>query len=377
MWLVPAFVAGIGAAFAYQVVRKRGTTIVVPEASRLADRAAELLEVLAEAGAVLSPQNKVLSATTGALALGLIQGRGLVHKKLITLAAKARSTGALSSLETELSTGIQGVTKIFVRARAVDIGDGVVLLIVDDRTEVQRLDDTRRDFVANISHELKTPVGAIGLLAEAILDNTRDPELVQKFTENVLKESKRLSALIKDVIQLSRIQASETILSAEVVDLDEVVKDAIDRNAFKADRRKIKIDYLAQKGVKVVGDEEMLAVAIKNIVENAIVYSPEGSKVGVTLAKNGDIAEIKVVDNGVGISKEDQDRIFERFYRTDPARSRETGGTGLGLSIVKHVFTTHGGKILLSSRLGIGSTFTLQLPLADKKLVAKKKVSNG
>ena len=121
----------------------------------------------------------------------------------------------------------------------------------------------------------------------------------------------------------------------------------------------------------------MLAVAIKNIVENAIVYSPEGSKVGVTLAKNGDIAEIKVVDNGVGISKEDQDRIFERFYRTDPARSRETGGTGLGLSIVKHVFTTHGGKILLSSRLGIGSTFTLQLPLADKKLVAKKKVSNG
>ena len=377
MWLVPAFVAGIGAAFAYQVVRKRGTTIVVPEASRLADRAAELLEVLAEAGAVLSPQNKVLSATTGALALGLIQGRGLVHKKLINLAAKARSTGALSSLETELSTGIQGITKIFVRARAVDIGDGVVLLIVDDRTEVQRLDETRRDFVANISHELKTPVGAIGLLAEAILDNTGDPELVQKFTENVLKESKRLSALIKDVIQLSRIQASETILSAEVVDLDEVVKDAIDRNAFKADRRKIKIDYLAQKGVKVVGDEEMLAVAIKNIVENAIVYSPEGSKVGVTLAKNGDIAEVKVVDNGVGISKEDQDRIFERFYRTDPARSRETGGTGLGLSIVKHVFTTHGGKILLSSRLGIGSTFTLQLPLADKKLVAKKKVSNG
>ena len=377
MWLVPAFVAGIGAAFAYQFSSKRRTPIVVPESSKLADRAAELLEVLAEAGAVLSPQNKVLSATTGALALGLIQGRGLVHKKLITLAAKARSTGALSSLETELSTGIQGVTKIFVRARAVDIGDGVVLLIVDDRTEVQRLDDTRRDFVANISHELKTPVGAIGLLAEAILDNTRDPELVQKFTENVLKESKRLSALIKDVIQLSRIQASETILSAEVVDLDEVVKDAIDRNAFKADRRKIKIDYLAQKGVKVVGDEEMLAVAIKNIVENAIVYSPEGSKVGVTLAKNGDIAEVKVVDNGVGISKEDQDRIFERFYRTDPARSRETGGTGLGLSIVKHVFTTHGGKILLSSRLGIGSTFTLQLPLADKKLVAKKKVSNG
>jgi two-component system sensor histidine kinase SenX3 len=347
------------------------------EAAAISDGAAELLEVLAEAGIVLSTQNKVVRATTSALAMGLIRDRSLVHKNLVELVNKARESKDIEIVEVELVAGIKGARKLFVRARAVDLGAGSVLLIVDDKTEAQRLDETRRDFMANISHELKTPVGAIGLLSEAILDNTNDPELVQKFSENVLKESKRLSALVKDIIQLSRIQAAETVVGAELIELDSVVRDAIDRNAFKAERRKVKIEYIGEKGVRVIGDEEMLAVAFKNIVENAIVYSPEGAKVGVTLEKSGSVAEVKVVDNGVGISKEDQKRIFERFYRTDPARSRETGGTGLGLSIVKHVITSHLGEIRLSSKPGIGSTFTLRLPLADKKLVAKKKVTNG
>ncbi len=184
--------------------------------------------------------------------------------------------------------------------------------------------------------------------------------------------------LVQDIIQLSRIQAAETIVNAELVDLESVVREAIDRNNFKAERRKVKIQFVAEKDLRVIGDEEMLAVAFKNIIENAIVYSPEGSKVGVSLEKNGNLAEVKVVDSGVGIAKEDQKRIFERFYRTDPARSRQTGGTGLGLSIVKHVITSHLGEIKLASKPGIGSTFTLRLPLADKKLVAKnKKVTNG
>ncbi len=377
-WLVLAFVAGMTVMGALVFFVRRDVLAKYDEAAVISDGAAELLEVLAEAGIVLGPSDKVVRATTGAMAMGLVRDRVLVHPSLLELAKQSRNDAAVQLLETELVSGIKGGKKLYVRARAYDLGSGNVLLIVDDKTESQRLDETRRDFMANISHELKTPVGAIGLLSEAILDNTTDVELVQKFSENILKESKRLSALVQDIIQLSRIQAAETIVNAELVDLEPVVREAIDRNNFKAERRKVKINFAAEKGLRVIGDEEMLAVAFKNIIENAIVYSAEGSSVGVSVQKNGNLAEVRVVDSGVGISKEDQKRIFERFYRTDPARSRQTGGTGLGLSIVKHVITSHLGEIKLASKPGIGSTFTLRLPLADKKLVAKnKKVTNG
>ncbi len=372
-WIPVAFVLGMTLMGTLVFLFRQESLVKPEEPPVISDGAAELLEVLAEAGIVLNAKNTVVKATTSALAMGLIRDRNLAHDGLDELVNSARGSTVVQVAEIELEAGMMGAKKLFVRARAVELGAGSVLLIVDDKTESKRLDDTRRDFMANISHELKTPVGAIGLLSEAILDNTGDAELVQKFSEKVLKESKRLSALVKDIIQLSRIQATETILTAELVELDPVVREAIDRNAFKAESRKVKVEYLSEKGLRVIGDEEMLAVAIKN----AIVYSAIGAKVGVSLAKNGAVAEIKVVDSGVGISKEDQKRIFERFYRTDPARSRETGGTGLGLSIVKHVITSHLGEIRLSSKLGIGSTFTLRLPLADRKLVAKKKVSNG
>ena len=348
------------------------------EAQTISDGAAELLEVLAEAGLVVSSKGTVVRATSSAMAMGLVRNRVLVHKELEKLVAQARDAQTMVRIETDLLSGIRGAKKLFVQARAVGLGEGSVLLIVDDRTESHRLDETRRDFVANISHELKTPVGAIGLLAEAISESTRDPETVSKLSSNVLKESKRLSALVKDIIQLSRIQAAESTINRELIDLDAVVRDALDRNGFKAERRKVTIDSELQKDVKVFGDEEMLAVAIKNIIENAIVYSPEGSKVAVALSKVGDVAEITVSDSGVGIAKADQKRIFERFYRTDPARSRQTGGTGLGLSIVKHVIESHLGEIKLFSKPGVGSTFTLRLPVADKKLVTKKKkVTDG
>ena len=377
-WLVLAFLAGMTVMGTLVFFVRRDVLAKYDEAAVISDGAAELLEVLAEAGIVLGPADKVVRATTGAMAMGLVRDRILVHPSLLELAKQARNDAAVQLLETELVAGIKGGKKLYVRARAYDLGAGNVLLIVDDKTESQRLDETRRDFMANISHELKTPVGAIGLLSEAILDNTGDVELVQKFSENILKESKRLSALVQDIIQLSRIQAAETIVNAELVDLEPVVREAIDRNNFKAERRRVKINFVAEKGLRVIGDEEMLAVAFKNIIENAIVYSAEGSSVGVSVQKNGSLAEVRVVDSGVGISKEDQKRIFERFYRTDPARSRQTGGTGLGLSIVKHVITSHLGEIKLASKPGIGSTFTLRLPLADKKLVAKnKKVTNG
>lgn len=376
-WLSLAFLIGMTVMGTLVFFVRQDVLAKYDEAAAISDGAAELLEVLAEAGIVIGQNGNVVRATTSALGMGLIRDRVLVHPELRKLVSSAQGKTEIQSSEVELLSGIKGAKRLFVQARAVDLGNGSVLLIVDDKTEAQRLDETRRDFIANISHELKTPVGAIGLLSEAVLDNTDDPELVQKFTENILKESKRLSALVKDVIQLSRIQAADNLLISEVIDIDSVLRDAIDRNSFKAERQKIKIAYEGTKGLKVIGDEEMLAVAFKNIIENAIVYSPESSRVGVSLEKSGSVAEIKVVDQGVGISKEDQKRIFERFYRTDPARSRQTGGTGLGLSIVKHVINSHLGDIKLNSKLGVGTTFTLRLPLADKKLVAKKKVANG
>jgi two-component system sensor histidine kinase SenX3 len=376
--LLLAFALGIAVMGALILFVRADVLAKYDEAQTISDGAAELLEVLAEAGLVINAENTVVRATTSAMALGLVRNRALVHKELKQLAKTARESKAMEKLETELLSGIRGSKRLYVSARAIDLGEGSVLLIIDDKTEAQRLDETRRDFVANISHELKTPVGAIGLLAEAIEANPKDAAMVGKLSANVVKESKRLSALVKDIIQLSRIQAADSAMNSELIELEPVVRDAIDRNAFKAERRKVTIDFQGEKGVRVFGDEEMLAVAFKNIIENAIVYSAEGSKVGVALTKDGGVAEVIISDSGVGISKEDQKRIFERFYRTDPARSRQTGGTGLGLSIVKHVIESHLGEIKLFSKPGVGSTFTLRLPVADRKLVTKKKkVTDG
>jgi two-component system sensor histidine kinase SenX3 len=376
--LLIAFTLGIAVMGALILFVRADVLAKYDEAQTISDGAAELLEVLAEAGLVINAENTVVRATTSAMALGLVRNRALVHKELKQLAKTARESRAMEKLETELLSGIRGSKRLYVSARAINLGEGSVLLIIDDKTEAQRLDETRRDFVANISHELKTPVGAIGLLAEAIEANPKDAAMVGKLSANVVKESKRLSALVKDIIQLSRIQAADSAMSSELIELEPVVRDAIDRNAFKAERRKVTIEFQSEKGVRVFGDEEMLAVAFKNIIENAIVYSAEGSKVGVALTKDGGVAEVIISDSGVGISKEDQKRIFERFYRTDPARSRQTGGTGLGLSIVKHVIESHLGEIKLFSKPGVGSTFTLRLPVADRKLVTKKKkVTDG
>jgi two-component system sensor histidine kinase SenX3 len=376
--LLIAFTLGIAVMGALILFVRADVLAKYDEAQTISDGAAELLEVLAEAGLVINAENTVVRATTSAMALGLVRNRALVHKELKQLAKTARESRAMEKLETELLSGIRGSKRLYVSARAINLGEGSVLLIIDDKTEAQRLDETRRDFVANISHELKTPVGAIGLLAEAIEANPKDAAMVGKLSATVVKESKRLSALVKDIIQLSRIQAADSAMSSELIELEPVVRDAIDRNAFKAERRKVTIEFQSEKGVRVFGDEEMLAVAFKNIIENAIVYSAEGSKVGVALTKDGGVAEVIISDSGVGISKEDQKRIFERFYRTDPARSRQTGGTGLGLSIVKHVIESHLGEIKLFSKPGVGSTFTLRLPVADRKLVTKKKkVTDG
>jgi two-component system sensor histidine kinase SenX3 len=338
------------------------------QAQSLSDASAELLEVLAASAVVLSPANLAVRATQGALAMGLLRNRNLLHEELIQLVNKARKSNSIEALDTELVTGLRGAT-VFVAARATNIGDGNVLLLVDDRTEAKRLDETRRDFIANISHELKTPIGAISLLAEAIDDASDDPIALEKFTKSLGKEAKRLAGLVKDVIQLSRFQSAELQANAELVDLSSVVDEAVERNAFRAERRNVKVNHLAPLGIEVIGDFEMLVVAVKNLIENAIIYSEENGSVGVGLRVQDDVAEIAITDAGIGLAAEDQMRVFERFYRVDPSRSRQTGGTGLGLSIVKHVALSHNGEVRVFSKPGIGSTFTLRLPLADTKIV--------
>ena len=230
-------------------------------------------------------------------------------------------------------------------------------------TEAKRLEDTRKDFVENISHELKTPISAISLLAEALQVAVDDPEQLTKFAKNLQRESKRLGSLVSKIIELSRIQAGDLKGEIEVGDLSQLVIEAVDLNQFLADSRGVKINFDASSDISVMGDASLLTMAIKNLIENAVLYSESGSQVGIGLITDGEFVEIQVIDNGIGISVDQQERIFERFYRVDPSRSRDTGGTGLGLSIVKHAANNHGGEVTVFSRVGVGSTFTLRLPI--------------
>ncbi|MTA09238.1 MAG: two-component sensor histidine kinase, partial [Actinobacteria bacterium] len=335
--LAVCLAAALGVILSLLIAMKRRTS--ANEAAieqNSSDSALELLGILSLTALVITPNNQVLRATPGAIALGLVKNRELAQDELRALVQSASQTSSVETLEADVAVGL-GADKTLLHARAVQLSDSNVLMVVEDNTESKRLDDTRRDFIANISHELKTPIGAISLLAEALVDASDDPDAVQKFSKSLRKESKRLTNLIKDVVQLSRIQSAEVVANAEVVDLSTVVMEALDRNSYRAEARNVKITYDAPEGLEVIGDPEMLTVAVKNLIENAILYSEEGAPVGVGLRKVENVAEIAVTDSGLGIPQEDQARIFERFYRVDPSRSRATGGTGLGLAIVKHV----------------------------------------
>ena len=331
------------------------------------DSATDLLDVLPVPGLLLDGVNYIVAATNSAQALGFKPDSQMLQSQLAGLAAEARRTGEASTAELEIKAGLQDEAN-WVSARAVLTADSKVLLTIEDLTESKRLDETRRDFIANISHELKTPIGAISLLSEALIEAEGDPGMVKKFAGDLHREAIRLAALVQDIIELSRLQGAEVVRNAQLLDLAALIADAVDRNAFLAETRRVKIKVDAPKGLRVLGDQEMLVTALKNLIENALVYSDEGSQVGIGLRQKYGIAAIAVADSGVGIAAEHQERIFERFYRADPSRSRQTGGTGLGLSIVKHVALKHRGDVQLFSQPGVGSTFTFRLPIAvDQK----------
>jgi two-component system, OmpR family, sensor histidine kinase SenX3 len=236
------------------------------------------------------------------------------------------------------------------------------VVFVHDQSDYARMEATRRDFVANVSHELKTPVGAMALLAEALLASADDPETVRRFAEKVLIEANRLGDMVAELIELSRLQGAERLPNVTDVDVDTVVSEAISRHKVAAENAQIEVRTDAPGGLQVLGDQTLLVTALANLVSNAIAYSPPGSPVSISRRRRGDNIEIAVTDRGIGIALEDQERVFERFFRGDKARSRATGGSGLGLAIVKHVAANHDGSIGVWSKPGTGSTFTLSIP---------------
>ncbi|MDR9363081.1 MAG: ATP-binding protein [Microbacteriaceae bacterium] len=361
-FLVLGLVAGIAAIRRSRYKSSSGVNVFEEVAAEIVDR-------IANAGVVLNRNNQVLRYSPGAQVFGLIQNRHLIHASLVNLVDEARDQQDVIERDVEIESG-SGKNPIWLRARAAHFGRDLVILLVDDRTESKRLEETRRDFVANVSHELKTPIGAISLLAEAIEDSIDDPETAKRFAQNLSKESKRLSNLVQEVIQLSKMQSGPVLENAIEMDLRQVVTDAVERNQTLAEQQGIKVMADTHESIHVKGDYDMLTAALRNLIENAIVYSDNGAQVGVGIKRVGDLAEISVADSGRGISEDEQERIFERFYRVDPSRSRETGGTGLGLSIVKHAAQNHNGEVKLFSRLGVGSTFTLRIPTIDKQIGA-------
>lgn len=328
----------------------------------LFDGAAEILDLLASAAIVVDDANVMLRSTSGAQVYGLVQNRFLDHDDLLNLVSRVRSSGESESFETSISIGPRASVN-WVSARAARLGKKLVLLLIEDRTEAKRLEDTRRDFVANISHELKTPIGAIGLLAETLIEATDDAELVKKFAGNLQRESERLAHLVQDIIELSRLQSAIPLANFSVLDLAQVIFEAADRNTVLAESKGVRLVVRAESGSHCLGDGDQLTAAVKNLIENAILYSEKNSQVGIGLSVDDTWADIAVTDSGIGIPLDEQSRVFERFYRVDPSRSRQTGGTGLGLSIVKHIAMNHQGEVKVFSQPGLGSTFTLRVPL--------------
>jgi two-component system, OmpR family, sensor histidine kinase SenX3 len=358
--IIGAIVAG-GAVLAWHISDRQRHTMPTQEEPVVQAGVAAVLSILRSSAIVVDQSDHVLKASAPAYAFGLVRGNTVVVPELLDTVALVRRDGQIRESELDLPAADGGFARTLT-ARVAPLGARLVLGLVEDRTRERRVEAVRRDFVANVSHELKTPVGAIRLLAEATTDASDDPEAVQRFANRMLLESDRLSKLVQQIIELSRLQGHDPLEMPVMVDLDAAVATAIDTSAMEASAKQISVESRGEHGLEVFGSQEQIGAAISNLVANAVAYSNTGSRVVVTTRSAGDKIQISVVDQGIGIPAEDIDRIFERFYRVDPARHRSTGGTGLGLAIVKHVAATHGGDISVWSVQGQGSTFTLTLP---------------
>ena len=363
--LIGALVAG-GGVLAWHVSERQQTAMPDTDEPVVPEGVASVLSVLRSSAVVVGADDTVLKASAPAYAMGLVAGTALVSAELADLVTQVRRDGEIR--ETELLLARQGATPRHVTVRVAPLSSRLVLALVEDRTRERRVETVRRDFVANVSHELKTPVGAIKLLAEAVCDAADDPVAVRRFAGRMHAESDRLSRLVQQIIELSRLQDDDPLDAPVIVSIDDVVAAAVDATTIDANARGIRIVAGGVHGLKVFGNEEQVRAAVANLVANAVAYSGADSTVLVSTKCDDGMVELSVVDQGIGIPSVELDRIFERFYRVDPARHRSTGGTGLGLSIVKHVAATHGGEIRVWSVEGQGSTFTLTLPRANQEV---------
>ncbi len=352
-------VLGGGAVLAFRVSERQMRPAEIPEPA-LPPGVAAVLSVLRSSALVVDGSDAVLKASAPAIAMGLVRDHEITVRELAELVRQVRRDGQIR--ETELLVQRQGLPPRHVTARVAPLSSQLVLALVEDRTRERRVESIRRDFVANVSHELKTPVGAIKLLSDAVIDASDDPEAVQRFAGRMHTESERLARLVQQIIELSRLQGDDPLDEPVAVEADKIVARAIDESLTDAAARQIELVHNGAEGLVLLGNREQVAVAVGNLVANAVAYSPEGSSVVVGATGHDTTVDITVTDQGIGIPAHELDRIFERFYRVDPARHRSTGGTGLGLSIVKHVAASHGGEVRVWSVEGQGSTFTLTLP---------------
>ena len=322
---------------------------------------ATVLSVLRSSALVVDENDTVLKASAPAYSFGLVRGRHVAVQELADLVRQVRRDGQIRETELTVTRG-RAVAPLQVTARVAPISSRMVLALVEDRTRERRVEAIRRDFVANVSHELKTPVGALNLLAEAVQEAADDPTAVTRFAGRMQTESARLTRLVQQIIELSRLQGDDPLEEPQTVDVDAVVARAIDQSIIDAHSKQITVVHNGERGLQILGNPDEISLALGNLVANAVAYSPDNSRVVVAGRANDQMVDLTVTDQGIGIPAVEIDRIFERFYRVDPARHRSTGGTGLGLSIVKHVAASHGGEVRVWSVEGEGSTFTLSLP---------------
>ena len=342
-------------------------SVVIKPVLELPHEIFDLLQAFDVDYLIVEPGEKVVANSPRISQLGLVKDNRINSEQILNLIKSVRRSGDMGQISLSLPRGPIGEGTHERRARALHVGEaGNVAVIVFDDSESQRLDATRRDFVANISHELKTPIGGLSILGEAILEAIDDPQAIKNFANRIGAETKRLSDLVQEIINLSRLQDDDPMVGAKVLDLNEVITEAIEATKLNADKHKILVEFQSGPVIEVLGDRNQLVGALSNLVENAINYSSDETKVSISLKRRDDLAEIAIKDQGIGIPENELQRIFERFYRVDPARSRETGGTGLGLSIVKHIVANHGGDILVWSAKGEGSTFTVRLPIIKR-----------
>lgn len=359
----------VGALLVWIAMRRSITTV-----DEFADRpievpagASQVLAAIGSSGVVVGPHDEVVESTAQARTIGIVRGNRIAIPTVLELVQQTRADQVIRGVDIEVKRGSAGRrTSVFLSVRVAPLGDNLIVVLAEDRTSAVRVEQTRRDFVANVSHELKTPIGAVGLLAEAVEGAAEDPEAVHRFAGRLGIESQRLSDLVSQIIDLSRVQADDPLVQAELIDIDDILTQAIDRCRVDAERRNVMLTVAGDTGCQVLGSERQLSTAVGNLVENAIIYSDPGARVALAAHRatrgHDDYIEITVSDNGIGIASADLERIFERFYRVDYARSRANGGTGLGLSIVKHIAAAHGGEVSVWSQPGQGSTFTVSIP---------------